>query len=226
MDGNGRWAEGRGRPRTDGHAAGAEVVRQIVRSAPAFGISALTLYAFSSDNWRRPRAEVAALLALFVRYLREETVRCRDSGVRLTAIGRRDRLPLPLRGALAAAERATRGGTRLWLRLAIDYSARDEILRAAAQLSHSATVRSRNQPEISRARFQAALGGGPDLDLLIRTGGERRLSDFLLWEAAYAELVFVEKPWPAFGTGELEAAVAEFHRRDRRFGQVAEGRGA
>lgn len=226
MDGNGRWAESHGRPRSEGHVAGAEVVRQIVRSAPALGISTLTLYAFSSDNWRRPQTEVAGLLALFIRYLREETMGCRDAGVRLTAIGRRDRLPLALRGALTAAEHATRRGSRLWLRLAIDYSARDEILRAAAQLASSADARSRRHPAISRARFQAALGGARDLDLLVRTGGERRLSDFLLWEAAYAELVFVDQPWPAFGAGELEAAVTEFHRRDRRFGQVAEGRGA
>ncbi len=226
MDGNGRWAERQGRPRSEGHVAGAEVVREVVRSAPALGISALTLYAFSSDNWRRPQTEVSALLALFIRYLREETVRCREAGVRLTAIGRRDRLPLALRGALAAAERATRSGSRLWLRLAIDYSARDEILRAAAEVTPTTTGRARGPAGISRTRFQSALGGAPDLDLLIRTGGERRLSDFLLWEAAYAELVFMEKPWPAFGPGDLEAALTEFHRRDRRFGQVAEGRGA
>ncbi len=226
MDGNGRWANGRGRPRTEGHAAGAEVVRQIVQSAPALGISTLTLYAFSSDNWRRPPTEVAALLALLVRYLREESVRCRDAGVRLSVMGRRDRLPLALRGAIAAAERATASGTRLWLRLAIDYSARDEILRAASQLAGTAGARSRGRQGTSRGRFLAALGGAPEVDLLIRTGGEQRLSDFLLWEAAYAELVFSPLSWPEFGPGALAAAVAEFRGRDRRFGQVVEGRGA
>jgi len=226
MDGNGRWAAGRGRPRTDGHAAGAEIVRRIVRSAPALGISTLTLYAFSSDNWRRPPAEVAALLALFFRYMREEAARCREAGVRLTVIGRRDRLPLGLRGAIAAAERATVGGSRLWLRLAIDYSARDEILRAATQLARGAGSRAPGRPGTTRARFLSALGGAPEVDLLIRTGGEQRLSDFLLWEAAYAELIFTELPWPEFGPEALAAAVGEFRRRDRRFGQVAEGRGA
>ncbi len=226
MDGNGRWAAAQGRPRTQGHAAGADAVRRIVRSAPELGISTLTLYAFSSDNWRRPPAEVAALLALFTRYMREEATRCREAGVRLTVIGRRDRLPLALRGAISAAERVTAGGSRLWLRLAIDYSARDEILRAATQLARGAGGRDSARSAITRARVLSALGGAPEVDLLIRTGGEQRLSDFLLWEAAYAELVFTELPWPEFGQEALAAAVAEFRRRDRRFGRVAEGRGA
>lgn len=226
MDGNGRWATAQGRSRPVGHAAGAEAVRRIVRCAPASGISTLTLYAFSADNWQRPAAEVQALLGLFLQYFREEVQSCRESGVRLSVIGRRDRLPLALRGAIAAAERATAGGARLWLRLAIDYSARDEMLRAADQLARSAADGVRGRATFTRARFASALGAAPDVDLLIRTGGERRLSDFLLWEAAYAELVFTDLPWPAFGPQELALAVAEYHRRDRRFGRVAEGRGA
>ena len=226
MDGNGRWATGQGRSRLLGHAAGAEAVRRIVRSAPESGISTLTLYAFSADNWQRPAAEVQALLGLFLQYFRDEANGCREAGVRLTMIGRRDRLPLALRGAIAAAERATAGGARLWLRLAIDYSARDEMLRAAERLAKSAGDSVRGRAAFTRARFSTALGAAPDVDLLIRTGGERRLSDFLLWEAAYAELVFTDLPWPAFGPEELALAVAEYHRRDRRFGRVVEGRGA
>lgn len=226
MDGNGRWATARGRPRALGHAAGADAVRRIVRSAPDLGISTLTLYAFSADNWQRPAAEVRSLLGLFLDYFRKETAPCREAGVRLTAIGRRDRLPLALRGAIAAAERATASGSRLWLRLAIDYSARDEMLRAAGRLSRSSAHRPAGRGTFTRSRFSSALGAAPDVDLLIRTGGERRLSDFLLWEAAYAELVFTDLPWPAFGPDALTAAVGEFHRRDRRFGRIAEGKEA
>ncbi len=222
MDGNGRWATRLGQPRTAGHAAGADAVRRVVRAAPGCGISTLTLYAFSSDNWQRPASEVRGLLALFLRYFREELDACREAEVRLTVIGRRDRLPLALRAAITTAERATADCSRLWLRLAIDYSARDEMLRAAARLPRSAAPGA----GFTRDRFAAALGGAPEVDLLIRTGGERRLSDFLLWESAYAELVFLDQPWPEFGAKHLVLAVQEFRRRNRRFGRIAEGRGA
>ena len=195
MDGNGRWATRRALPRVAGHRAGAEAVRSCVEAAPGLGIAALTLYAFSADNWKRPPGEVSALMRLLARYLRTETPRLRDNGVRLEVVGRRDRLPSPLVAAIGAAEGATANGARLWLRLAVDYSSRWAI-RTGAML--------------------------PDVDLLIRTGGEQRLSDFLLWESAYAELYFSETMWPDFGAADLAAAVAEFHARERRFGGLPE----
>ncbi len=226
MDGNGRWALRRGERRSAGHSAGAEAVRRVVRAAPGCGIGTLTLYAFSSDNWARPTSEVQGLLALFLRYFRDELDRCRESGIRLTVIGRRDRLPLALRGAIVTAERGTATGDRLWLRLAIDCSARDEMLRAARRLSRGPARTDGEGSTALRSRFAAELGGAPEVDLLIRTGGERRLSDFLLWESAYAELLFLDQPWPEFDGEQLALAVQDFHRRDRRFGRVAEGRGA
>jgi undecaprenyl diphosphate synthase len=217
LDGNGRWATRRGLARQAGHLAGAETVRRIVRGAPGLGIGILTVYAFSSDNWQRPEPEVQGLLSLLARHLRDEIADCRAAGIRLSVIGRRDRLPLPLRGAIAAAERATAQGRRLWLRIAIDYSARDQILRAAERAPAG--------KPLDRDRFAALLGQighgrrpAPDVDLLIRTGGERRLSDFLLWECAYAELFFSDTPWPDFDVRELESIIAEFRRRERRFG--------
>jgi len=195
MDGNGRWARRRGLPRVAGHRAGAEAVRRTVEAAPDAGIAALTLYAFSADNWKRPPGEVAALMRLLARYLRTETPRLVQNGVRLELIGRRDRLPVPLVAAIDAAERGTAGGPRLHLRLAVDYSSRWAI-EAGVVL--------------------------PDVDLLIRTGGEQRLSDFLLWECAYAELYFTETMWPDFGAAPLAATVAEFHTRQRRFGGLPE----
>ena len=191
MDGNGRWATRRGLPRPAGHRAGAEAVRRVVQIAPDCGITALTLYAFSSDNWSRPTAEVTMLMRLFGRYLRTETAQLTAKGVRLSIIGRRDRLPQVIVDTIAAAEATTASGTRLDLRIAVDYSARTAIQRG--QLL-------------------------PDVDLLIRTGGEQRLSDFLLWECAYAELWFTDRMWPDFGAAHLAAAVHEFHSRDRRFG--------
>ncbi|HET8713097.1 MAG TPA: polyprenyl diphosphate synthase [Gemmatimonadales bacterium] len=191
MDGNGRWATRRGLPRAAGHRAGAEAVRRVVRVAPGCGITDLTLYAFSSDNWSRPAAEVSTLMRLFARHLRSETAELAAQGVRLTIVGRRDRLPPSLIEAIAAAEQATASGTRLELRIAVDYSARAAI-KAGTLL--------------------------PDVDLLIRTGGEQRLSDFLLWECAYAELWFTDRMWPDFGASQLAAAIHEFHSRDRRFG--------
>jgi len=216
MDGNGRWATRGGLPRALGHREGARAVRRIVEAAPELGIGVLTLYAFSADNWRRPPSEVAVLMRLFREYLRVETARCVENGVRLEIIGRRDRIDHRLRRRIEASERATAEGGRLHLRIALDYSSRDAILRAA-QCVRPDTVPTRD----SFTRLLAIVDHGtpvPELDLLIRTGGERRLSDFLLWEAAYAELVFVERMWPDFGADELAAAVREFEGRERRYG--------
>jgi undecaprenyl diphosphate synthase len=216
MDGNGRWAIRGGHPRSVGHREGARVVRRIVEAAPELGIGVLTLYAFSADNWRRPPAEVAVLMRLFREYLRAETGRCIEDGVRLEIIGRRDRIDHRLRRRIEASERATVEGRRLHLRIALDYSSRDAILRAA-QCLRPDTVPTRD----SFTRLLAIVDHGtpvPELDLLIRTGGERRLSDFLLWEAAYAELLFVERMWPDFGTEDLASAVREFETRERRYG--------
>ena len=207
MDGNGRWAEARGLPRPAGHRAGVDAVTRVVEAAPDLGIGILTLFAFSADNWRRPGDEVQALMELLSEYMARETPRSIEKGVRLQAIGRRDRLAPELRSVIAEAEAATAGGRRLWLRLAVDYSGRDAILAAARTLL-----------DISRESVAAALG--PPVDLLIRTGGERRLSDFLLWESAYAELVFSRRMWPDFDAADLAGAVREFHGRERRFGAV------
>ncbi|WP_029029967.1 di-trans,poly-cis-decaprenylcistransferase [Salinarimonas rosea] len=207
MDGNGRWATGRGLPRTAGHRAGVESIRRVCEAAPDLGVRALTLYAFSADNWRRPAEEVAFLMRLLRRYLEAEAARLADSGVRLVVIGRRDRLPEGLPEAIAAAEAATAAGTRLLLRIAIDYSARDAILAAAASAPRS------------REEMTGLLAGAAgDVDLLVRTSGEKRLSDFLLWECAYAELAFVDTPWPDFDGAALAACLDDFRRRDRRFG--------
>jgi undecaprenyl diphosphate synthase len=219
MDGNGRWAGRRGRLRANGHREGARAARRVVEAAPGLGIGVLTLFAFSADNWRRPPAEVSALMRLFREYLRGEAERCVRNGVRLEIVGRRDRVGTALREAVEETERATAGGTKLLLRIAIDYSARDAILRAA-QCLRDGTVPSRE----SFTRLLAIVDHAtpvPELDLLIRTGGERRLSDFLLWEAAYAELVFTDTMWPDFGADGLAAAVGEFAGRQRRFGGLA-----
>jgi undecaprenyl diphosphate synthase len=213
MDGNGRWATRRGMPRQAGHAAGVEALGRVVEAAPELGIGTLTVYAFSADNWQRPQTEVSALMGLLRRYVEKETRRLADGGARLTVIGRRDRLPVDIAAAIARAERATAGGTKLDLRVAVDYSARDAILGAA-----EATARA---GDFSREGFVRSLMGGlehRDVDLLIRTGGEKRLSDFLLWECAYAELYFTDRLWPDFSAEDLATAVAAFHGRERRFG--------
>jgi undecaprenyl diphosphate synthase len=208
MDGNGRWATARGLPRVAGHRAGADAVRRTIETAPSLGISVLTLYAFSSDNWRRPEREVSALMKLLARYLVEECDRCIANGVKLEAIGRRDRMPASVAARLGETERRTAGGRKLHLRLAIDYSARASILQAV-----------RAAGAVTEESLSNHLG--PDVDLLIRTSGEQRLSDFLLWECAYAEMIFSRRMWPEFSTEDLAAAVEEFHRRERRFGGVS-----
>jgi undecaprenyl diphosphate synthase len=212
LDGNGRWAEARGLPRASGHRAGAVAVRRTVEAARAIGLPLLTLYAFSSDNWQRPRPEVNALFRLLLSYLADEVEPLCEQGIRFTAIGRRDRLSAALKRAIEVAEQTTAGGRNMHLRIAVDYSSREAIARAARRLP----LRS-DAPREDLGRIL----GTPDVDLLIRTGGEQRLSDFLLWEAAYAELVFLQKAWPDFARRDLEGALAEFARRGRRFGRVA-----
>ncbi len=224
-DGNGRWAQARGRPRTAGHRAGARAVRALVEEVAQNDVECLTLYAFSSDNWNRPRPEVEALMDLFEHYLAAESLRCREQGVRLNILGRRDRLRPRLARAVDHAESVTRGGHRLLLRIALDYSARNVMARAAERLGEEKA----SIPRDGERRFEAALQaathsvpGAPDVDLLIRTGGERRLSDFLLWECAYAELYFTPVLWPDFSNPDLEAALEEYSRRERRFGRIPE----
>jgi undecaprenyl diphosphate synthase len=223
MDGNGRWATARGQLRTAGHIAGAKAVRRIVEAAPDCGIGTLTLYAFSADNWRRPSREVALLMRLFRRYLISEVARCVTNGVRMRIIGRRDRIPVELQRAICNAESATRDGRTLDLRIAVDYSSRDAILRAARRMKSEGGQSVESERE-SFAKLLAhvdhGIGESRDVDLLIRTGGEQRLSDFLLWECAYAELYFTRRMWPEFSPADLVEAVDEFRARERRFGAV------
>ena len=225
MDGNGRWAAARGLPRSEGHRAGVSAVRRVVRVAPELGIGTLTLYAFSSDNWERPVAEVTSLLSLLEDYLRTDAAECAARGVRMRIIGRRDRIPRSLKEAIEAAEKQTAGGRALELRIALDYSSREAILRASCWMMSSLEVTER---EFARRLGQVTHGGGaaPDVDLLIRTGGERRLSDFLLWESAYAELHFTLRMWPEFEVADLEAAVEDYFSRERRFGRLPDAAAA
>ncbi len=220
MDGNGRWAKGRGRRREWGHRQGAKAVRRVVEAAPNLGIGMLTLYAFSSDNWQRPDREVALLMKLFRRYLRTEIDELRHEGVRIQVIGRRDRLAPDLITSIESAERATEQGTRLILRLAVDYSSRDLMLEA---IRRAADVEELGRETLAELIGEAMHAPEPaaEVDLLIRTGGEQRLSDFLLWECAYAELIFTPTMWPDFTGDDLSNALADYRRRERRFGRVA-----
>ena len=216
MDGNGRWATDRGLPRIAGHQAGSESLRRVVRAAPDLGVSTLTAYAFSCDNWKRPAEEVDAIMALLAWYLADEIPRLLADHVRLSVIGRRDRLPEALVEVIHEAEAATSGCEKLHLRLAIDYSGRESILTATGQCAGR---------DVTMERFEQILaatnrGGAQPVDLLIRTGGEQRLSDFLLWECAYAELVFTRRMWPEFAGQDLAKAIGDFRRRERRFGDV------
>jgi undecaprenyl diphosphate synthase len=213
MDGNGRWATRRQLSRLRGHEAGVEAIRRVVEAAPKQGVATLTLYAFSSDNWQRPKTEVSALMALLRFYLASEVESLVRNGVRLSVIGRRDRLPDGLSDAIGRAEAATASGDVLHLRIAVDYSARDAILKAAAKAA--------GMGNLTRETFSQLVTGEPelrDVDLVIRTSGEKRLSDFLLWESAYAELHFTETMWPDFEAQDLAEALTSFHRRERRFG--------
>lgn len=219
MDGNGRWAADRGLPRPAGHRAGADTVRRIVETAVKSHISVLTLYAFSADNWLRPRREVAALMKLMKRYLVSERLKCLNNGIRVNVIGRRDRIADELVRSIEDIERVTANGKRLLLRLAVDYSARQSVLDAA-RASGEADDCDAFERRLERAMHSAP--GVPNVDLLIRTGGERRLSDFLLLESAYAELVFSDTYWPDYSEEEFLGALEEFERRDRRFGRLSQ----
>ena len=218
MDGNGRWAAARGLPRPAGHRAGVRALRKVTEAAAGMDITTLTLYAFSSDNWQRPQSEVKALMHLLTTQLPVEAARCAREGIRMSVMGRRDRLPAEVLASIHAAETLTAAGSALHMRLALDYSARDALTRAAALVENGG-----GRDAFSHALAKAYHTESPvtDVDLLIRTGGEQRLSDFLLWECAYAELYFTPCRWPDFDGEALKEALRSFHSRQRRFGRVA-----
>jgi undecaprenyl diphosphate synthase len=220
MDGNGRWATAHGLSRSAGHEAGMRTARSIVEAAVREGVGTLTLYAFSSDNWKRPGAEVTALMRLFRRALLGEAKRCLENGIRLTILGRRDRLPSSLRHTMEQVEALTSAGARMHLRVAVDYSSRDAVLRAAAAMRGDAVTREGFSELLGRVDHDRL--PARDVDLVVRTGGEQRLSDFLMWECAYAELLFVKKMWPEFTTDDLAEALEDFRSRNRRFGLAPE----
>lgn len=220
MDGNGRWAQARGLPRVAGHRQGAEAVRATVKSAIRLGIEYLTLYGFSVENWKRPKAEVTALMGLLRIYLRQELDELNREGVRLRFIGQRDRLERDIVTMIEDAEDATKDNTTLTLIVALSYGARQEITAAAREIARRAAAGEIEPGQIDEGRFASYLETAdfPDPDLVIRTSGEKRVSNFLLWQLAYAELVFVDTYWPDFGGRDLEEAINEFHRRERRYG--------
>ena len=216
-DGNGRWATSRGLPRAAGHRAGAEAARNIIRCAPHLGIHTLTLFALSSANWKRPPAEVETILQLLQEYLRSETAHCLEEGIRLNILGRRDRLPATLREAILEAEALTSLGKTLHLRLAVDYSSRHSLFQAASKFYKATQL---SQETFGDILSEVQRGGSTDVDLLIRTGGEQRMSDFLLWECAFAEFVFLDKRWPDFAVTDLRNAIVEFQKRERTRGAL------
>ncbi|MEO7457135.1 MAG: polyprenyl diphosphate synthase [Gemmatimonadaceae bacterium] len=220
MDGNGRWATAHGLSRSAGHEAGLRTARNIVEAAVREGVGTLTLYAFSSDNWKRPSAEVTALMRLFRRALIGEAKRCLENGVRLTILGRRDRLPSSLRHTVDQVESLTASGSQMHLRVAVDYSARDAMVRASVAMRGESVTRDEFTQLLARVDHDQV--PARDVDLVVRTGGEQRLSDFLLWECAYAELLFVDKMWPEFNEDDLADAMADFRSRNRRFGLAPE----
>ena len=222
MDGNGRWAKARGLPRVAGHRRGADAVRRIIRGAGELGVPVLTLFAFSTENWTRPADEVSDLMGLLRHYLRHELEELGRNGARLRVIGDRDRLAKDIVGDIADAEARTRSNTRIDVNICINYGSRDEILRATRNLARQVAAGEIAADRIDEATFERELltAGVPDPDLLIRTSGEQRISNFLLWQCAYAELVFVDTLWPDFGREHLEQAIAEFRKRERRYGGV------
>lgn len=224
MDGNGRWAARRGKPRTYGHQAGTEVARRIVRAVAERGIPVLTVYAFSSENWRRPRHEVTRLMSLFRRALDREVDQLDQHGVRLNFIGRREAFSKSLQRGMARAEELTRDNSRLLLNIAASYGGRDDIATAARRLAEQARRGELDPETIDETTFGNALqlAGQPEPDLFIRTGGERRLSNYLLWNLAYTELHFSDTLWPDFTEADLDAALDDFRQRERRFGGLAE----
>jgi undecaprenyl diphosphate synthase len=230
MDGNGRWAESRGLPRTDGHRAGMETVRGVVRAARELGVKWLTLYAFSSENWNRPKSEVDYLMRLPEEFFEKELPEAIEKNVRILAIGKRDRLPLGVRSSLENAIARTTHCTGMRLVFALSYGGRLELVEAARRLLRDADLGRITPDALSEKTFAQYLDEPemPDVDLLIRTGGEYRVSNFLLWQIAYAEILTSDAMWPDFGREPLEAAIAEYQRRERRFGltsaQVRDGR--
>ncbi|MFC6489011.1 isoprenyl transferase [Nitratireductor sp. GCM10026969] len=223
MDGNGRWARARGLPRTAGHRAGVEALRRTVRAAGEMGIRWLTVYAFSSENWSRPKAEVSDLMGLLKLFIRRDLAELHQNGVRVRIVGKRDGLEPDIAALLGEAESLTAGNTNMNLVVAFNYGGRDEILRAARALAVEAKAGRLDPEDVTMQDFEARLDTAdmPDPDLIIRTSGEQRLSNFLLWQAAYAEFVFVPCRWPDFGSDDLAAAIAVFEERDRRFGGAA-----
>ena len=220
MDGNGRWAAARGLPRVAGHRAGAQAVRRTIEAAAQAGVNWLTLYAFSSENWSRPASEVLDLTSLLRHYIRQELADLKAKGVRLRVIGDRERFDDDIRADLAHAERETAANSRINLNVALSYGARTEIVSAARRLVAAVQAGELDLATLSEADFAGKLStaGMPDPDLVIRTSGEQRLSNFLLWQSAYSELIFLDVLWPDFGMAEFDAALAEFSRRERRFG--------
>ena len=222
MDGNGRWAKARGLPRVAGHRRGADAVRRVVRGAGELGIPVLTLFAFSTENWARPADEVADLMGLLRHYLRNELEELRKNGARLRVIGNRDGLAADIVRDIADAEKTTCSNARIDVNICINYGARDEILRATRRMAQKVASGEITVDGIDQNSFERELltAGLPDPDLLIRTSGEKRISNFLLWQCAYSELVFVDTLWPDFGKEHLERAIVEFRRRERRYGGV------
>ena len=220
MDGNGRWATARGLPRIAGHRAGAQAVRRTIEAAIRHDVGWLTLYAFSSENWRRPQSEVIDLTGLLRHYVRNEVAELHESGVRLRFIGDRSRFDADIQADLRAAEQKTRGNTRLNLIVALSYGARAEIAAAARRVAAAALAGTLDPAALGEDDFAHFLDtdGIPDPDLILRTSGEQRLSNFLLWQGAYAELIFLDVLWPDFGEAQFAGALAEFARRERRFG--------
>ena len=220
MDGNGRWAKARGLPRTAGHRNGAEAVRQAVKSAIEFGVSYLTLFGFSSENWRRPATEIDDLMGLLRIYLRSEVAELHKNGICIRVIGDRARLAPDIVELIENAEGLTRGNKALVLAVALSYGGRQDIVQAARRLAEEARAGRLSPAEIGETHFARRLWTAdmPDPDLVIRTSGERRLSNFLLWQSAYAELVFLDTLWPDFSRRDFENAIREFHGRERRYG--------
>jgi len=220
MDGNGRWAKARGLPRTVGHREGAEALRRVVRASAEFGVDYLTVFGFSSENWKRPAAEVTDLMGLLRLYLRKEIEEIHREGVRLRVIGDRERLSSDIIRLIEDAEARTAGNRRLNLTVALSYGGRAEIVRAAQQLAQAVQAGSLDPEDIDESAFQRHLFTAdiPDPDLVIRTSGEKRISNFLLWQSAYAEYVFMDKLWPDFAGEDLKAAIVEFGGRKRRYG--------
>ncbi len=224
MDGNGRWAAQRGQPRLTGHSRGAEALRRAVSAAGELGLDYLTVFAFSSENWERPAAEVEGLMGLLRRYLRGEIAELHENGVRLRSIGERERLPSDIVELIADAERLTAGNGGLTLVVALNYGGRREIALAARRLAQAAAAGQLDPDKIDEDQVTGALFTAdiPDPDLIIRTGGERRISNFLLWQSAYSEFVFLDKYWPDFGKEDMKAAILEYQSRQRRYGALAE----